>query len=285
MRAPRIIASLAAVAALTVGTLATTSPAEAGTVYGDPTTSLPRKTSPYPGVGPKRPYVQEILINTVIPLKNQAIINRTSQGYLFRAGQQDTSLVVTHVNGRLQFVDKGTASWKWLPKACTKISVPLGVGASCKTPLWATTTNPLLLEVWPRLGDDVVDTSALTAQVDVSFLGDKGDDVAYFGAGDDFFNGAQDSDRGYGGAGRDWIRTGDAADVLDGGAEADVLVGVAGDDTMYGGSGDDRIQGLDGNDEIHAGEGKDLALCGNGSDRAYVTSTDKATLCESVSRS
>lgn len=279
---------MTAIAALVLGTLGalgTLTVAEAETVYGDPTTSLPRKTSPYAGVGPKRPYVQEILINTVIPLKNEAIINRTSEGYLFRAGQQHTDLVVTHVGDRLQFVDKGTASWKWLPKACTRVSVPVGVGASCKTQLWATTSNPLLLEVWPRLGNDVVDTSALSAQVDVSFLGDKGDDVAYFGDGDDFFNGAQEADRAYGGAGRDWIRTGLAADFMDGGADGDVLVGVDDGDTMYGGSGDDRIQGLDGNDEIHAGEGKDLVLCGNGNDRAFVKTTDKATLCEALDRS
>ena len=121
--------------------------------------------------------MQEILIGGVIPLKNESIINLTSEGLLYRSGQQNSDMSVTHVNGRLQFVDKGTLAWKWLPPECTRISVPTGIGAQCDVPSWASTSGPMLLEVWPRLGDDVIDTSALDASVDVSVLGDKGNDT------------------------------------------------------------------------------------------------------------
>ena len=284
MRAPRIIASLTAVAALaTVGVLS--SAAQAETAYEDDTMSLPRKTSPYTGTGPYWPYVQEILIGGVVPMKNQAIINYTDHGYLFRAGQQHTNLTVTQVGDRLHFVDEGTASWKWLPSACTRLTVSTGVGASCPVPADASLSRPMLLEVWPRLGNDTVDTTALSALVDVSFLGDRGNDVARFGAGDDFFNGAQDADKAYGGAGRDWLRTGLADDFIDGGDDGDAIVGVAENDTMYGGSGDDRIMGLKGNDHLYAGEGRDMVLCGAGTDRGWAKTTDKATYCETLNRS
>ena len=270
--------------AIALGVTALGSTPAAQAAYVDPTIGLPRDTAPYPGVGPQRPYVQEILIGGVVPLKDQAIINRTSHGYLFRAGQQDTDLTMTHVDGRLHFVDKGTRSWKWLPRACTRLDVPQGVGASCRVRDKFTLATPMLVEVWPRLGNDVSDSSTLSSLFDVSFLGDRGDDTAFLGAGDDFFNGAQDRDRVHGGAGRDWLRTGLADDVIDGGADGDYLVGVDGNDTIAGGAGDDRLFGLDGNDELDAGEGNDHVSCGNGQDSALVQSSDKALFCETVSR-
>ena len=283
---PRTIMSSLAAAVIGVSVLgAVGTPAAVGVEYADPTLELPRDTAPYPGVGPQRPYVQEILIGGVVPLKDGAIINRTAHGILYRGGQQDNALTVTQVDGRLHFVDTGTASWKWLPRGCVPLDVPEGVGASCRVGVKFTAEQPMLLEVWPRLGNDTLDSSALPALFDVAFLGDRGDDTAYLGAGDDFFNGAQDIDRVYGGEGRDWLRTGLADDFIDGGADGDYLVGVDGNDTVRGGSGDDRLYGLDGNDELDAGEGYDNVSCGNGVDTALVKSTDRALSCESVRRS
>jgi serralysin len=280
-RARRPMTVALAAAALAAGAVGINTTAQA--VYEDPTMNLTRTTSPYPGVGPHRPYVQEILIDKVIPLKNEAIINPTAHGYLFRAGQQNTNLTISQVNGRLRFVDKGTAKWKWLPKACHRISVPQGVGASCAIKSKFTLAAPMLVEVWPRLGNDVVDSTALSARFDISFLGDKGDDTARFGAGNDFFNGAQDNDTGYGGAGNDWIRTGIGDDFIDGQAGDDYLVGVDGKDVIYGGPGDDRLYGINNDDKLYAGEGTDFLSCGNGRDTASFQSSDRAISCESTS--
>jgi serralysin len=277
----RPAAFLVAAATLVAGVAGTSATAHAK--YEDATLDLPRKTSPYPGVGPHRPYVQEILIGGVTPLKDQALLNKTAHGYVFRGGQQNNDLTMTQSDGRLRFVDTGTASWKWLPKACTKLAVPQGVGASCRIPDKFTNAAPMLVEVWPRLGNDVLDTTALPGLFDISFLGDRGDDVARFGVGNNFFNGAQDSDRAHGGSGNDWIRTGLADDFIDGGAGDDHLVGVDANDTIYGGSGNDRLYGIDGNDKLFAGEGNDKLNCGGGKDEATLKSTDKAIACETAS--
>ena len=279
----RTLAALVAAAALAAGALGTATVAQAEG-YEDPTMDLPRNTGKIPGVGPYWPYVQEIQINTVVPMKNQAAINPTEHGLLFRAGQQHTRLTVTLVDGRLRFHDTGTLSWKYLPDVCAPLRVETGVAASCEIPAEATTAQPMLLEVWPRIGNDTVDTTALPSLVDVSFLGDRGIDVAKFGAGNDFFNGAQDVDRGYGGEGRDWIRTGLANDYINGGAGGDHLVGVAEDDVIYGGDGDDRLGGDDGNDKIYAGTGADFAVCGNGTDNATIDGSDRASKCERLYR-
>jgi len=252
--------------------------------YRDSTLSLPRKTSGTPGLGPHSPYVQEILIGGVIPLKDKAIINRTPHGWLYRAGQQNSQLTVTMAQGRsayrLEFVDTGTQSWLWLPRRCHRLDVPQGVGASCRVNPRFTPQDPMLVEIWPRLGNDRVDTSSLPALFDVSILGDQGDDVAFLGAGDDFFNGAQGSDTVRGGDGRDWLRTGLEDDSIDGGPGSDYLVGVDGDDTVDGGLGDDRIYGIDGNDHLFSGPGNDYVSCGNGVDTANYKSTDHTVGCE-----
>jgi Ca2+-binding RTX toxin-like protein len=253
--------------------------------YEDATMQLKRSKAPHAGIGPHRPYVTEILIGGVVPLKNQALLNKTKQGYLFRGGQQDNNITITEVGGRLQFVDTHTASWKWMPKACSKIDVPQGIGARCKIGPKFSMAKPMLVEVWPRLGDDTVNSTALSAFFDVAVLGDRGEDVVYFGAGNNFFNGAQDSDRAYGGPGNDWIRTGLDDDFIDGGAGDDYLVGVDGNDTIYGGPGNDRIGGLNGNDTIFSGEGNDIVACGNGKDNATITSGDKPIACETINRS
>lgn len=270
--APAVVSAIAGLAVLG------TTPAAVADRFTDPTMSLPRGTGLIPGVGPHWPYVQQIQIDTVIPLKNQAIINRTEHGYLFRAGQQDSDLTITRADGRLVFADRGTEEWKWLPRPCRPVKVTKGVAASCRIP--SATDFPMLLEVWPRVGDDVVDTSTLSRKFDVAVLGDRGNDVVHLGRGDDFVNGAQDRDRIYGGPGRDWLRSGDGRDFLDGGKGGDHLVGVAGNDTLYGRGGDDRLGGDDGDDTIVSGAGADFVVCGLGWDDAWVGSDDRSVGCE-----
>ncbi len=251
-------------------------------LFADGTTSLPKKAGKTPGIGPSSPYVQEILTDDVVPMKNQAMINPVPNGYLVRGGQQNNDFSMTVVNGRLRIADPATLEWKGMPKECTNIPVNQGVAASCEIPSFFTESNPMLIEVWPRLGHDKIDTRTLSAAFDISYLGDKGDDVAYFGAGDDFFNGAQDADTVYGGDGRDWLRTGLADDFLDGQGGGDELVGVDGNDTLHGGSGDDLLAGGAGADELVAGAGQDRAGCGVGIDIAWVLRTDNAYQCETV---
>ena len=275
LRRPAAVASGVASAVAALAVLGTT-PAEAR--FEDPTMALPRGTGLIPGVGPQWPYVQQIQINTVIPLKNEAIINPTARGYLYRAGQQDSQLTISRADGRLRFADRGTTEWKWLPRACRAEKVDQGVAATCRIP--SVLQAPMLLEVWPRLGDDVVDTTALRRRFDVAVLGDRGNDVVRLGAGDDFVNGAQGRDRTYGGRGRDWLRTGDSRDVVDGGKGADHLVGVAGNDRVYGRGGDDRIGGDDGDDVLVGGTGADFVVCGLGRDDAWVDPQDRLVGCE-----
>jgi Ca2+-binding RTX toxin-like protein len=272
----------AAIGAVMLGAAGPSAVAASG--YPDPTLDLPRKTSPYPGVGPHRPFVQEILIGGVTPLKDGAIINRTEHGFLYRAGQQDNNVTISEVGGRLNFADTATTAWKWLPRVCKPLDVSKGIAASCRVADKFTLDEPMLVEVWPRLGNDTLDASALPELFDVAFLGDRGDDVAYFGAGDDFFNGAQDEDRAYGGPGGDWLRMGLNDDYIDGGADGDYLVGVDGNDTVRGGAGDDRLFGINGNDVLDAGSGNDSVSCGNGTDTANVKSTDRTSSCETLNR-
>ncbi len=278
-RSVRRPAVLLAAAALAASMLSTPTGAAAGG-YEDATLSLPRETSGTAGLGPFRPYVQQIMIGGVVPLKDQAIVNRTKHGYLFRAGQQDTDLLMTIRFGKLRFIDRGTQSWKWLPRGCRRLNRSVGVAAACHIPKRMTNRRPMLVEVWPRLGDDVVDASRLPRRIDVSILGDMGDDVAYLGPGNDFFNGAQDNDRVYGGDGNDWLRTGIGDDYIDGGNGDDNLVGVDDNDEVHGGNGDDRLVGGNGNDRLFAGPGRNFAICGNGVDDATVDQDDRTLACE-----
>ncbi len=254
-------------------------------MFSDGTTTLPKEAGKYPGYGPSKPYVQEILTNDVVPMKDQAMINPVPNGYLVRGGQQNNDMTMSVVNGRLQIVDPATREWKGMPSVCRNISVPQGVGASCEIPSFFTTSNPMLIEVWPRLGDDTLDTTALSSAFDISYLGDKGDDVARFGDGDDFFNGAQDNDTVRGGDGRDWLRTGIGADWIDGQGGDDMLLGVHDDDTIYGGPGDDNLQGGGGADSLYAGSGNDRVGCGDGVDLAWLLRTDNAYQCETLNYS
>ncbi|MEJ7743256.1 MAG: hypothetical protein WKF73_12305 [Nocardioidaceae bacterium] len=146
-------------------------------------------------VGPSWPY--EKVLNgqhPVIPLKNQAMITRTEHGYLYRAGQQDSHFVITRVESGLRFRDSGTWEWKSIPDGCRREQVAVGVAAVCPVPSSIGLSNPMLLEVWPRLGDDFVDGSTLPGPFQMAVLADAGRDVVLLGAGHDFVNGAMDND-------------------------------------------------------------------------------------------
>lgn len=258
----------ASVAALVAAAVTTTGggqpPAEAGTT-----------------AGPPYEFRTEIVDNfVVVPLKDAARILRGEHGYVYEAGQQDTHLVVRRVEAGLRFADSGTRRLTQLPRACREVNAKVGVAAVCRIPRGVTVSRPLLVEVWPRLGDDFVNSRRLPARFALSVLGDLGDDVVRFGPGPDFFNGAGGHDRASGGAGNDWIRTGLDNDTISGGPGNDLLVGVGGADSIYGGTGDDRVGGGDGDDRLQGDAGADYVLCGTGKDTATVDAADSLRDCE-----
>jgi hypothetical protein len=218
------------------------------------------------------------------PLKNAAMIRVSRHGYTYYSGQQDGHLTITKVGDDLRFHDKTARRFEELGDGCRAVNVKRGVGALCELPNNLTVERPLLLEVWPRLGDDYTDGRTLPGTIAMSVLGDAGDDVAHLGAGWDFFNGAFGRDRVTGGGGNDWLRTGDAADRIRGGAGDDYLMGVDGADLIRGGDGNDRIGGDKGRDTLYAGPGRDVLSCGSGRDGATVDSSDTARDCEAVAR-
>lgn len=220
-----------------------------------------------------------------IPLPDQAALTRSEHGYLFRAGQQDSHLVVTLTDAGLRFADTGTERFKRLAGACHREAAEVGIAAVCDVPDGITTAQPLLVEVWPRLGDDFVDGSSLPATVAMTVLSDAGDDVAMLGAGPDFFNGYTGRDQVWAGGGNDWIRTGDGADRVWGGSGDDQLVGTDGRDTFYGETGDDRLGGGAGADRLDGGPGSDVAACDAGVDTAWSDGADRLRSCEQVNQS
>ncbi len=235
--------------------------------------------------GPPYDFVTELMGDGVfIPLKDTGMLTRTKHGYRFRTGQQDSHLVVTRVDGGLRFVDTGTKSFKKVSPACQRKKVRVGVAAVCRVPESISVRWPLLVEVWPRLGDDFTDASTLPATFAVTVLGDEGHDVARFGAGPDFFNGHSGRDLVWGGAGNDWIRAGLGNDAVEGGPGNDDLVAMQGRDTVRGGNGDDRVGGGDGDDRLWGDAGADFVLCGTGRDSAKVDAGDRVHDCESVDR-
>ena len=220
-----------------------------------------------------------------IPLKDQAMLTRTKYGYLFRTGQQDSHLVMTLEGRRLRLHDKGTKRFKKLSPACERTRVRVGIAAECRVPRDISVRQPLLVEVWPRLGQDYTDASTLPATFAVTVLADVGRDVAKLGAGPDFFNGHSGLDRVWGGAGSDWIRAGLDDDTVYGGPGPDELVSMEGDDIARGGRGDDRVGGGEGDDRLWANAGSDFVLCGDGRDGAVAETDDRVHQdCESVER-
>ena len=223
--------------------------------------------APQPDAGPDTcSFTTELLgRNPHLAMKNAARILKTDCGYRYRAGQQNSHLVITQVGNKLRFVDRRTDRIDALPATCTQIRGVRGIAAECPIPYGISVNNRLLVEVWPRLGHDFVDGSALSAQFSLTVLGDGGDDTALLGAGPDFFNGASGNDQVRGGAGDDWIRTGDQRDRVKAGPGKDHITGGYGTDTAVGGGGADRI------------------YCGGGRDRAVRDRGDLIVFkCESI---
>jgi hypothetical protein len=226
--------------------------------------------------GPPYKFITELMSYAPeLRVKDQAILARTKLGYRLWSGGQDSHLTVTLVDGKLRFRDTGTKSFKRLSPKCERQKVRVGVSALCKVPKDITKRRPLLIEIWPRLGDDYTDTSTLPATFAVTMLSDEGNDVAKFGAGPDFFNGHRGRDRVWGGGGNDWIRGGDGNDLIFGGPGNDDIVGMEKNDTVHGGPGDDRIWTGPGRDRLFGDTGADLLICGTGFDRATPDSSDK----------
>jgi serralysin len=248
-----------------------------GTAQGD-------LAPPGTNAGPPYEFTHErIGDGTAVPLKDQAMLTTTKHGYRLRIGQQNSHLTVTLVNAGLRFADTGTTSFKGLSPDCRHANVTVGVAAVCRVPAGTSLRSPLLIEVWPRLGDDYTDTSTLPATFAVSVLGDEGNDVTHFGAGPDFFNGYSGHDRVWGGAGNDWIRSGLGTDAVIGGPGNDDIVAVEGRDRVGGGDGADRLWGGDGGDRLWGGAGVDLRMCGNGHDRTEGEGGDHASSsCEAA---
>jgi hypothetical protein len=220
----------------------------------------------------------------VRPLKDAAMIERTEGGLRYIAGQQDSHLTVTVTNGKVRYVDTGTAELREIPSFCRRESVTTGIAALCTIPA-AFDQGTMFLEVWPRLGDDFVDGSTLSSRFRFWVLADAGFDTVRAGDGDDFVNGAQDNDRAWGGAGDDWIRTGIGRDRIWGEAGEDKLVGADQNDVIRGGDGNDQVGGGAGDDSLWADAGTDTVRCGSGNDDAHLDGADHEVDCESVSTS
>jgi serralysin len=195
------------------------------------------------GYGPSDPFDDALMGDTgpVEPMKNQAKIVRTKYGYMLTAGQQNSHLSVTLVDGRLRFADTGTRSWKSLPGSCKAQRASRGIAATCRVPATTSAADPTLLEFHPRLGNDYVGGRTLPAVFEMAVLADAGRDTVFAGHGNDFINAAQDADRAHGGAGNDWIRGGKGGDHIWGDSGNDYLVGQDGRDAIDGGTGENRI--------------------------------------------
>lgn len=244
------------------------------------------KRTVHPGAGPPYDYTTELMGEGVfVPLRDTGLLTRTALGYRFRTGGQDSHLTVTLVDGKLLFHDRGTESLRKVAASCERKRVDVGVAALCRVPQDISTRLPLLIEIWPRLGNDYSDTSTLPATFSVTVLGDVGRDVAHFGAGWDFFNGHLGNDQVWGGGGNDWLRPGADNDTFYGGPGDDDLVAMQGRDNVHGGPGDDRVGGAEGNDRLWGDAGADFVLCGTGRDVVMVDSADRIFHdCESLDR-
>jgi len=204
-------------------------------------------------------------------------------GLYYDAGQQDTNLRISVVDGRLRYTDTRTDVLRSKPKACDRKPARKGIVVVCRVPRDVSARHPMMVKVFTRLGNDRVDASGLSKAFELYGLADRGRDVFIGGAGDDFVNGAQNRDRISGGPGDDWLRSNLGDDTIWGGAGGDRLVGVEGRDVIYAGRGNDRVGGGPGNDHLYAAGGVDWVLCGTGRDKAHADRSDRATGdCESV---
>jgi serralysin len=275
---PRKAIPTSGIVRTTVGILAT---AALAAVALEPAPVAAGGTPPNgPGTaGPPYKYTTALMVpGPAEPLVDKASLDRTKHGYRFRAGQQDTHLTVTVTpRGRLRFADTGTKSFKDLTRVCARRHASSGIVAVCPIPAGISAERPLLVEVWPRLGDDYVDTSSLPETYAVTVLGDEGKEVVKFGAGWDFFNGHKGRDIVQGGDGNDWIRAGLDNDLVygDGGDDQIIDADKGGNDVFFGGTGDDRLGGSSGIDRLVGGEGNDFILCGDGLDAVISDGHDR----------
>ena len=207
-----------------------------------------------------------------------ATITRIPLGYYYDAGQQNTHLVVTEVEGGLRYADRRTdvlRDKRRMPDSCDRKPSKVGLVVVCGVPNDVSARNPFRVKVFTRLGDDYVDTSALRAGFRLYGLADQGNDTFFGGDGNDFVNGAPGIDRVRGGAGHDLLRGGQQHDVVFGGPGKDKLSGLDGPDRLYGGPGNDRVGGHEGDDRLYAGSGTDFMLCWTGFDRVYAQRRDR----------
>lgn len=212
-----------------------------------------------------------------------ATLSRTSRGYYYDAGQQDTHLVITRVEAGVRFADTRTDFVWSKPDACRSKRARVGSALVCPVPPAVNARRPMTVRVFTRLGDDHIDSSGLSAAFELHMLADAGRDIVRAGSGNDFINGAQGGDRVTGGPGKDWIRTGKGRDRISGGPGSDRLVGVNARDRIHGGKGNDRVGGGDGRDRLVAGKGKDFVLCGSGRDNVRAERGDRIMRnCEAV---
>ncbi|VXC43554.1 calcium-binding protein [Nocardioides sp. AX2bis] len=205
--------------------------------------------------------------------RDEAHLSATEWGLRYVAGAGDNDVVVTEEAGRLVFHDRAVSRWIAVPLGCERVPVGIGRAVSCAVPV--TPTGEVFLEMWPRLGADTVDTSALPSRYRTWALTDAGRDVVRTGAGRDFVNTAADQDEAHGGAGDDWIRMGGGGNVAYGDDGDDKLVGGQQGDTLYGGEGTDSVGGLAGDDVLHGGAGDDVLAGKVGYDTAYREGADK----------
>lgn len=180
-------------------------------------------------------------------IKDKALIRMSKYGFVYIAGQQNSHLTVTYgeTDNTLRYVDTGTKRLGTIPKACTRQKAARGIAVTCTIPA-KFTGKTMFVQVWVRLGSDVVDGRTLPHRFRLWTLADAGRDVVYGGDGNDFVNGAMDGDRVYGGKGNDLLRTGK------------------------------------GNDRLWGGPGKDRLSCAENFDIAYRDSHDSMYQCESV---
>lgn len=214
-----------------------------------------------------------------------ATITKSSLGYYYDAGQQNTRLVVTEVKGGLRYADRRTDVLRKKPDACHRRSAKVGIVVVCRVSRDVSPRNPLRVKVFTRLGDDYVDTSALPARFYLYGLADQGEDTFIGGKGDDFINGAPGRNYVNGGPGDDLVRGGENHDVVIGGPGNDKVIGLHGPDTVRGGSGNDRVGGHEGDDTLYAGSGTDFVLCQTGRDVVFAGRKDRVLAdCERVHR-
>ncbi|WP_323127639.1 calcium-binding protein [Acinetobacter rathckeae] len=114
-----------------------------------------------------------------------------------------------------------------------------------------------ILKPYIQSGDNRLKLSDTFDSFDEKGIGEKGADIVYGGAGDDFIIGSSDNDHLYGGDDKDYLYGLAGNDHLYGGKGEDEISGGIGQDYIFGGEGNDRISGDYDSDIIYGGAGDD----------------------------